>query len=115
MALMGVGDDERFTSFRSRVEHRDALDALVTEWVAERTQRDVIAAFEAAEAAIAPVYTAAELAADDHAVARDMFPSLDGVPMAGLIARFSKTPGALRWAGRSMNADGDDIRAEFSN
>jgi crotonobetainyl-CoA:carnitine CoA-transferase CaiB-like acyl-CoA transferase len=115
MALMGIGDDERFTSFRSRVEHRDALDAIVTEWVAGRTQRDVIAAFEAAEAAIAPVYTAAELAADDHAVARDMFPSLDGVPMAGLIARFSKTPGALRWAGRSMNADGDDIRAEFSN
>ena len=28
-----------------------------------------------------------------------------------LIARLSATPGALRWAGRPLDADGDDIRA----
>ena len=31
--------------------------------------------------------------------------------MQALIARLSETPGALRWAGRPLDADGDDIRA----
>ena len=31
--------------------------------------------------------------------------------MQNLVARFSRTPGAIRWAGRGPNADGDAIRA----
>ena len=36
---------------------------------------------------------------------------VDGTPMQGLIAQLSATPGALRWQGRALDADGDDIRA----
>ena len=39
--------------------------------------------------------------------------SVDGVPMQGLIARLSATPGRLRWAGRPLDADGPAIRAEL--
>ena len=28
-----------------------------------------------------------------------------------VVARLSATPGHVRWAGRSLDADGDDIRA----
>jgi hypothetical protein len=31
--------------------------------------------------------------------------------MQSVIARLSATPGALRWAGRGLDADGDQIRA----
>ena len=31
--------------------------------------------------------------------------------MQGLIAKLSETPGVLRWAGRGIDADGDEIRA----
>ena len=57
--LIGVGDDARFATFAGRVEHRDELDAAVQAWVAARTQAEVLAAFEAAHAAIAPVMTMA--------------------------------------------------------
>jgi hypothetical protein len=30
---------------------------------------------------------------------------VDGIPMQGLVARFSATPGTLRWAGRELGAD----------
>ena len=36
--------------------------------------------------------------------------TLDGTPMQGLIAKLSATPGALRWQGRALDADGDEIR-----
>jgi crotonobetainyl-CoA:carnitine CoA-transferase CaiB-like acyl-CoA transferase len=57
-------------------------------------------AFTAAEAAIAPVMNMAELLADPHAVAREILTEVDGNPMQNLVARLSKTPGRIRWAGR---------------
>jgi crotonobetainyl-CoA:carnitine CoA-transferase CaiB-like acyl-CoA transferase len=52
----------------------------------------------------------ADIAADPHYVAREVVMDVDGTPMQGLIARLSATPGALRWAGRPIDADGADIR-----
>ena len=37
-------------------------------------------------------------------------PDVDGMPMQGLVARLSATPGRLRWAGRPLDADGPDLR-----
>ncbi len=111
MALVGVAGDERFATFAGRVEHRDELDATVAAWIAARPQAEVLAAFEAAEAAIAPVLSMADIAVDPHYAARGAIVELDGTPMQGLIARLSATPGSLRWAGRALDADGDTIRS----
>ena len=62
-------------------------------------------------AAIAPVYSIADVAADEHVRARGSFVEVDGVTMPGLIARLSETPGAIRWAGRALGADTDEILA----
>ena len=113
--LIGVGDDPRFATFAGRVEHRDELDAAVQAWVAARPQAAVLAAFDAAHAAIAPVMTMQDIAADEHYRSRGAIVELDGVPMQGLIARLSATPGVLRWAGRELDADGDAIRAELGD
>ncbi len=110
LALVGT-DDERFATFAGRVEHREELDALVAAWIAARPQADVLAAFEQALAAIAPVMTMADISRDEHYRFRDSITELDGVPMQGLIARLAATPGVLRWAGRPLDADGDSIRA----
>jgi crotonobetainyl-CoA:carnitine CoA-transferase CaiB-like acyl-CoA transferase len=105
LRLLGAEDDDRFTTFAGRVEHREELDARLAEWVAARPAAEVLAAFDAAEAAAAPVMTVADLAADPHAAARQMVVDVDGVPMQGLVARLSATPGGIRWAGRPLGAD----------
>ncbi len=114
MALLGVGDDERFTTFPGRMEHRDELDALLTDWIARRPASEVLAAFEAAEAAIAPVYSIADLAADPHVVARGAIVDVDGTRMAGPVARLSRTPGRIRHAGRALGADTASVLAELA-
>jgi crotonobetainyl-CoA:carnitine CoA-transferase CaiB-like acyl-CoA transferase len=113
LELVGLGDDDRFATFEDRVVHRDEIDAAVAAWVGARDQAEVLAAFEAAQAAIAPVMTMADIAADPHYLARGVVTELDGVPMQGLIARLSATPGHLGWAGRSLDADGPDVRADL--
>jgi crotonobetainyl-CoA:carnitine CoA-transferase CaiB-like acyl-CoA transferase len=109
MELLGVADDPRFATFDGRVEHRVELDAIVAAWVGARTSAEVLAAFEAQEAAIAPVYSMADLLADPHIAARHAVIEVDGVRMPGLLARFSKTPGAVRHAGRALGADTDAV------
>ena len=115
MTLLGVGDDPRFRTFAGRVEHRDELDAVVTDWVGARSAEEVIAGFEAAHAAIAPVYSIAEVAHDAHVVERRSLVDVDGVTMPGLIARFSETPGEIRWAGRPLGADTEAVVAELED
>jgi crotonobetainyl-CoA:carnitine CoA-transferase CaiB-like acyl-CoA transferase len=110
MSVLGVGDDDRFTTFDGRTEHRDELEQVMTAWCLERNQSEVIDAFTTAEAAIGPVYDMADIAADPHYAARDAIADLDGTPMQGLIARLSATPGELRWSGRTLDADGEQIR-----
>ena len=112
MKLLGVDGDERFASFAARVQNREVIEGLLGEWIAARTRGEVVAAFEEAEAAIAPVYDIADVDGDPHVMARAMVTELDGIPMQGLVARFSATPGRLRWAGRAIDADGAAIRAD---
>ena len=110
MAVLGVADDPRFATFDGRMQHRDELEAVMVAWCAARPQAEVLATFTAAEAAIGPVMDMADIAADPHYAAREAIASVGGTPMQGLIAKLSATPGALRWAGRALDADGDQIR-----
>ena len=110
MRLLGVHEDPRFSTFPGRVEHRAELDALVAAWVGARPMAVVIEEFTAAEAAVAPVMDMAAISADPHVDATGMIADVEGTPMQGLVAQLSVTPGRLRWVGRPIDADGDDIR-----
>ena len=110
MGVLGVGTDARFDTFEGRTAHRLELEQIMTDWCARHTRAEVLDAFTAAEAAIGPVYDMADIAVDPHYAARGAIADVGGTPMQGLIARLSATPGQLRWSGRALDADGDDIR-----
>ena len=105
MALIGFGERADLATFNGRIAARDEIDARMAEWCGARTQTEVLAAFEQAEAAAAPVLDMADIAADPHYAARQAIVEVDGVPMQGLLARLSATPGEIRWPGRALGAD----------
>lgn len=113
MTLVGLGSDERFATFEGRVEHRKEVDQHMGDWVGRRTLAEVLTAFEAAHAAAAPVYDMADIAVDPHYSARNVVAELGGVPMQGLIARLSETPGRLRWPARPLGADTEEVLDEL--
>ena len=110
LRVLGVEGDDRFTTFAARMEHREALEAVMREWCGRHPQAEVLRAFTDAEAAIGPVLTMADISSDPHYAARDAIVELEGTPMQGLLAKLSATPGVLRWQGRPMDEDGDEIR-----
>lgn len=113
MNLVGAAGDPRFASFGGRVEHREEVDALVAAWIAERSLAQVLAAFEEAEAAAAPVYDMADIAEDPHYRARGAVVEVDGVSMQGLVARLSATPGGITRPAPALGEHTDEVLAEL--
>ena len=109
MTVLGVGDDTRFATFTGRTENRDELEALMVAWCAQRTREEVVATLAKADAAVGPVFDMADIATDEHYAARQMIETVGNTPMQGLLASLSHTPGVLRWEGRALDADHEDI------
>ena len=117
MRLVGHGElaeEPWFTSGRGRFEHVEEIDRYVSDWIAARSRDDVLEAFAQAEAAIAPVYDARDLAHDPHVRATEMLvevPDDDLGPllMHNVMWRMSATPGRIRHTGRALGADTDSV------
>jgi crotonobetainyl-CoA:carnitine CoA-transferase CaiB-like acyl-CoA transferase len=107
-------DEPWFSSGRSRAEHADLIDGYVGDWIAARTREDVLAAFEEAGAAVAPVYSAKDIVEDPHIRGTGMLaevedPDLGSLLMHNVMWRMSTTPGEIRFTGRRMGADTDSV------
>ena len=108
--VLGCADDERFTTFTGRVANREELNLLMIKFCAQRDSQTVLQIFTDAQAAIGPVLSMAEISSDPHFAARQAISIVGATPMQGLLASLSGTPGELRWEGRTLDADGAEIR-----
>lgn len=121
MRLVGrqeLVDEPWFATGSGRAEHADVLDEAVGAWIARHSREDAMAAFEKAEAAIAPVYDISDVMDDPQYRALDSVvevpdPELGPIRMQNVLFRLSETPGAIRWAGRPHGADTDAVLTEM--
>ncbi|MCX5334853.1 MULTISPECIES: CaiB/BaiF CoA-transferase family protein [unclassified Streptomyces] len=107
-----------FATGADRARHADVLDEAVGTWIAERTRTEVLAAFEKAEAAVAPIQDVRDVMTDPQYEALDTIttvadPDLGPLRMQNVLFRLSDTPGAIRWTGRPHGADTKEVLAEL--
>ncbi|MGW0993798.1 CaiB/BaiF CoA transferase family protein [Streptomyces sp. NPDC002523] len=107
-----------FATGAERAAHADVLDAAVGAWVGARTRDEVLAAFDKAEAAVAPVQDVRDVLEDPQYQALDSVttvddPELGPLRMQNVLFRLSATPGAIRWAGRPHGADTEAVLTEL--
>jgi crotonobetainyl-CoA:carnitine CoA-transferase CaiB-like acyl-CoA transferase len=121
MRLVGhaeVIEEPWFASGAERASRADELDAMVGGWIAERPFDEVIAAFEEAQAAVAPIYDIRHIMEDPQFRALDSVttvddPELGPLKMQNVICRLSGTPGRIKWAGRAIGADNEEVYGEW--
>ncbi|MFD3921562.1 CaiB/BaiF CoA transferase family protein [Streptomyces sp. NPDC058595] len=111
-------DEPWFGTGGGRADHADELDGAVGGWIARHSREDAIAAFEKAEAAIAPVHDISDVMSDPQYRALDTVtevqdPELGPIRMQNVLFRLSETPGSIRWAGRPHGADTDAVLTEL--
>ncbi len=111
--MIGLGGDPRVATAADRMANRDAIDAQMAAWVGERTLAEAQAAFEAADAAAAPVYDVGQLLADPHIVDRAVMTEAANYPLPNVAARLSVTPGRVRHPGRPAGTDNEWLAHEL--
>jgi formyl-CoA transferase len=107
-------DEPWFATGRERAEHADELDAAVGAWIAERSSDEVIAAFEEADAAVAPIYDVADVMRDAQYAALGSIatvddPELGPIKMQNVLFRLSETPGGIRSTGAALGAHNGEV------
>jgi crotonobetainyl-CoA:carnitine CoA-transferase CaiB-like acyl-CoA transferase len=120
MRLVGRADlvtKPWFASAGERSRRAELLDSSVQKWIAARDFDQVVAAFEDAGAALAPIYDVEQLVNDPHIIERDTITTvadedLGPLKMQNLLFRLLESPGRIRFAGRGLGQDNERIYGE---
>jgi crotonobetainyl-CoA:carnitine CoA-transferase CaiB-like acyl-CoA transferase len=109
-----LAEDPDYIEPVRRRDHALEIDQAVADWIAKRTLDDVMAVFEAAEVAAAPIYDARQLLSDEHLLARGTFiqvddPDFGTATVQGPVVVMSETPGRVDHLGQDLGADNDAI------
>jgi crotonobetainyl-CoA:carnitine CoA-transferase CaiB-like acyl-CoA transferase len=96
-----LNNDPRYRTNAERVKHAEALDAIIGDFITQRTQAENVAFFEQAEVTIGPIYDIRQILEDPHVRARALvadYPDSDmgAFPMHHVVPRLSGTPGSIR-------------------
>ena len=114
-----LSQDPRFCSAVARRQNSDAINDIVADWICGRCLDEVLAAFSAAEAPLAPVLEADQIVTDPHYVQRGSVikvadADLGEITMQAPTPHLSATPADVRWTGRTeIGADADAIYADI--
>jgi crotonobetainyl-CoA:carnitine CoA-transferase CaiB-like acyl-CoA transferase len=99
-----LASDPRLATNPGRAEHADELDAAIGAWTMGYTLEEVLSAMDAAGVPAGPVYTIADIARDEHYLARGAIenvdvPGLGRLKMPGVVPKLSDSPGQITWPG----------------
>jgi len=110
-------DDPRFATNEARVDHREELDAIIEAWTSERTREEALAAMEAADAIVGPVYDMADAFEDEQYDAREDLvrvedDDLGSVRTQGVFPKLSETPGGVDRLGGDRGEHNEEVFLE---
>jgi formyl-CoA transferase len=94
-------EDPRYRRNADRVVNAEELDAIIGEFVAQRTQQENVDFFEKAEVTIGPIYDVRQILEDPHFIEREILaeypdPQMGAFPMHPVVPRLMGTPGSIR-------------------
>lgn len=106
--------DPRFATNEARLDNVEELDAILAEWIGAHTLQEVMAAFEAHEAAASPIYDVQQIFADMQFRARGTMVRVEDEDLGDVILpdvqpRMSETPGRHRHAGLALGAANEEV------
>ena len=122
-ALRAVGRpeltlDPKFAEAQQRLRNAAEIDAIMAEWIGQRTLDEALSVFEEAGVAAAPIYDAEQLLADPQLQARGIYqavsdPELGSMRVQAPVPRFSDTPGAVTRLGPPLGEDNAEVYREL--
>jgi crotonobetainyl-CoA:carnitine CoA-transferase CaiB-like acyl-CoA transferase len=113
-----LATDPRFADNLSRIANDVALDELIAAWMRERTADEIMAILESHDVVAGRIYTVEDIFRDPQYLARENIVAVDDpdfgtVRMPGVVPRFSRSPGAVRWPGGRLGEHNGQVFGEL--
>ncbi|HEX3504342.1 MAG TPA: CoA transferase [Xanthobacteraceae bacterium] len=110
--------DPRFIDNTARVAHRNELDEIIGAFIAQRSQGENLALFEAAGVTVGPVCSVADLMDDPYVKGREAIVEVEdrdlgSMPMHNVIPRFSAMPEPFWRQAPEVGEHTEDLRREL--
>ena len=117
MARADLAVDTRFATHAARGANAVELDDLIAAWTRQFDSESLLRLLAEHAVPAGRVYTAPDMLNDPHYLAREMVlrrTSRMGleIPMAGIVPRFSRTPGRVRDVGPDLGEHTDEVIGE---
>ena len=113
MGRPDIANDPRYADNAGRVKHEPELDAAIGAWTESMDSETALTKLEEARVPSGPIYSVADMFADEHFQARGLFEevSINGktLKIPGMVPKLSETPGRTDWAGPEIGAYNEEI------
>ena len=110
-----LADDPRFVHNDGRAQHAELIDSAIGEWTARLSRDEVLEALKTARVPSGYPYTAADIVADPHYLARQMIEQTltfaGPLKVPGVLPKLSRTPGRIGQGGPHLGEHTEDILA----
>lgn len=98
--------------------NRDELDAIIGEFMRQRTQQENLDLFAAAGVTVGPIRSVPELFEDEFVLSRDVLVTAENRhgkqrPMHNIVARLSRTPGVFVRPAPAIGQHTDEIKKQL--
>jgi crotonobetainyl-CoA:carnitine CoA-transferase CaiB-like acyl-CoA transferase len=118
MGLDHLLQDPRFKDNAARLEHKDALNRVLQDWLGRRPLERIMEELVPAGGVVGPVYNVEQIVSDPHYQAREDIleladPELGPTRMLGVVPKFSNTPGAVEHAGPRLGQHNAPVYGEW--
>lgn len=116
-AAMGrpeLGTAPDYATSQARVQRRSEVNGMVADWVRTMTAEEAMAACQVGGVPCGPINSIADIFADPQFRARENMvevqdPRIGPIVLPTAVPKLSETPAQLRFTGRSLGADNDEI------
>ena len=119
MGRPDIAADPRYADNAGRVKHEPELDAAIGAWTESMDSETALNKLEEARVPSGPIYSVADMFADEHFQARGLFEevSINGntLKIPGMVPKLSDTPGRTDWAGPEIGAYNEEILGGLLN
>jgi len=104
----------KFSDNPARVAHREEINGIVADWIAERKRSDVEKRFDQFGVAYTAVLDMADVFSNEHYLAREMLvrvldKQLGDAVVQNVVPKFSRTPGGIKHLGPLLGEHNEEI------
>ena len=114
MGRVELASDPRYQTGAERVENREEVDAMVSEWTRSFEAKTLVELLDAEEVPVSPINSIADIFQDPHFEARGSIievddPVLGKTKTPGVVPGLSRSPGKVRYLSPSLGQHNQEI------